>query len=305
MKKKSFISAIVIYALMASPLSIANNKHPANVKNNMTEEQMASSDKAIKSMEKKQNNLLKTVNKGVLDGYNKVLEAMHLLSIDGKEKDAIKLLQDATGKFDIALAANPALKLATIDANVSVSELITTSELVKEKTEEAIDLLKAHKVQAARKIIDIMRDEMIISTTYLPMGTYPDAIKLATKYLVQGKKEDALATLSTALSTVVIEKAVVPLALVRAENLLKLASELDKNKGKKKAKDLLNAAEEQMEIAVLLGYSDKDSKAYESIQKQIKAIKKEINGKNLVEGLYDKVKSSIGKLIDSSKDTAK
>ena len=302
MKNKSIISAILLGSLVVSPLSMANGKHPVNVKNNMTEQQMASSNKAIKSFEKKQNNLLKTVNKGVLEGYNKVLKATHLLSIDGKEKDAIKLLQEASGKFDIALAANPKLNLATIDANVSISELITTADLVKAKTDEAIDMLKEHKVQSAREILAIMRDEMVISTTYLPMGTYPTAIKLATRYLINGKKEDALTTLATALSTVVVEKAVVPLALVRAENLLKLASELDKNKGKEKAKDLLNAAQEQMQIAVLLGYADKNSKAYESIQKQIKAIKKEIKGKNLVEGLYDKVKSSLKNLIDDSKN---
>ena len=150
-----------------------------------------------------------------------------------------------------------------------------------------------------------MKDEIIISHAYLPMGTYPDAIKLATKYLVDGKKEDALATLATTLSTIVVEKAIVPLALVRAEDLLKTASELDKTKDKAKAQELLSAAQEQLEIAILLGYSDGQSKAYESIQAQIKAVKKEIDGKNIVEDLYDKVKLSIKGLIDQNKEAAK
>ncbi len=288
---------------MVMPYAQAANSTTEKGKNQMSVEQTAKSNQAVKATEKEQNALLETVNQGVLDGYKKVLDATKMLLQEGKEKEAIKALQEATGKFDIALAADPSLKLVPIDGNVSITALITTPALVKADTDLVIDLLKDHKVQAARVLIEPMKDEMVIANAYLPMGTYPDAIKLATKYLIDGKKDDALITLDATLSTIVIKKAIVPLAIIRTESLLKTASELDKNKDKAEAHKLLDAAYEQLEIATLLGYADKDSKAYEDMKAQIKAVKKEIDGKNAVEKMYDKVKASVKKLIGKEKTT--
>ncbi|MCF6251952.1 MAG: YfdX family protein [Methylococcaceae bacterium] len=306
MKTKKLINGLLIGSLVVSASYVqATNTTTEKGTNLMSQEQTAKSDKAVKSAQNEQNALLETVNQGVLDGYKKVLNATQLLAQEGKEKEAIKILQEATGKFDVALAANPKLKLVPIDAGVSVSALITTPTLVKAETEAAIDLLKDHKVQAARTLLDPMVDEMVISKAYLPMVTYPDAIKLATKYLVEGKKEDAIDTLETTLSTIVINKSIVPLAIIRADSLLKDASNLDKNKDKAKAQELLDAAHEQLEIATLLGYTDKESKAYEDMKSQIKAVKKEIDGKNAVEKMYDKVKASIQDLIAKEKTSSK
>jgi len=226
-----------------------------------------------------------------------VLEATQLLLQDDKEQQAIRLLQEATGKFDIAIAANPDLKLIPIDGHVAITAFITTPEWVKKETNTVIDLLKNHKVQAAQTILEPMKDEMVIVNTYLPMGTYPNAIKLATQYLLDGDNENAVATLDTSLSTVVIQEAIIPLAIIRTESLLTEASKLDKTKEKEAVVKLLDAASEQLEIATLLGYTDKETIAYESLKAQIKAVKKEVNGKNVVEKMYDKVKVSIKSLI--------
>ena len=296
---KKLITGLIIGGLMAIPFAQAATTSSERVKNKMSEDQIISSDKAIKSLEKMQNSLLKTVHKSVLDAYNDVLKATQILSTDGKNKKVISLLQAATGKFDVALAADPALNLVPINADVAIDALITTPELINTEIELATDFLEEHKLQKARALLEPLKDEMVVTHTYLPMGTYPDAIKLATKHLVAGKKDEALATLATAFSTIVVEKNIIPLAFIRSENLLNMASELDKKKDKDKARDLLSAAEEQLDIATLLGYLDKDSKAYESIKAQIKLLRKEIDGKNAVEKMYEKVKSSIKNLIGS------
>jgi len=301
MKTKTLISSLLIGSLMVVPCAQAKNSTTKKGDNQMSQEHTAKSDLAVKEHEKEQNALLETVNEGVLDGYISVLKATKLLAKEGKEKEAIAKLQEATGKFDVALAANPKLNLVPIDGDVSMTALITTPALVKVETELAIDLLKDHKVQAARTILEPMKDEMVITNAFLPMGTYPDAIKLATKYLVDGKKDDALATLATTLSTIVVEKAIVPLSIIRTESLLKTASELDKEKDKAKAHELLDAAQQQLEIATLLGYTDEESKAYEDMKAQIKAVKKEIDGKNAVEKMYDKIKGSVKSLIGKEK----
>lgn len=297
MKTKKLINSALIGSLMIASLVQAANTVSEKGKNLMSQEQIEKSNKTVKAFEKKQNALLEKVNQGVLDGYEKVLEATQLLLQDDKEQQAIRLLQEATGKFDIAIAANPDLKLIPIDGHVAITAFITTPEWVKKETNTVIDLLKNHKVQAAQTILEPMKDEMVIVNTYLPMGTYPNAIKLATQYLLDGDNENAVATLDTSLSTVVIQEAIIPLAIIRTESLLTEASKLDKTKEKEAVVKLLDAASEQLEIATLLGYTDKETIAYESLKAQIKAVKKEVNGKNVVEKMYDKVKVSIKSLI--------
>lgn len=297
MKKKTLMSTVLLGLLMVAPFTQAVNTTTDKGESVLTTEQQASSDKAVKSAEQEQKALLEEVNEGVLEGYQKVLKATRLLVQDGKEKEAIALLQEATGKFDIALTANPSLDLVPIDGDVSVSALITTPELIKKETKLAVDLLEDHKIQAARALLEPLKDEMVISTAYLPMGTYPDAIKLATKYLIDGKKEDAVTTLATALSTIVVKKSIIPLTIIRIESFLKEAADLDKEKSKDQALALLEASEQQLEIATLLGYTDKNSALYEDIKDQIKELKKEIKGGNVVERLYKKAKESIKNLI--------
>ncbi len=297
--KTKLINSLVIGALMTVPYAQAANTTVKQGTNLTSKEQTVKSNDAVQDHVKEQKALLETINQGVLDAYKKVVEATKLLSQKGKEKQAITILQEATGKFDVALAAKPDLGMVAIDADVSVDALITTPELVKADVRLAIDLLKDHKVQLARTLLVPMKDEMVISHVYLPMATYPAAIKLATKYLVEGKKDEALATLNTSLSTLVIKKAIIPLALIRVESLLSEAAKLDKETEKTKAHVLLDAANEQLEIAKLLGYTNKKSKAYDDLKDQIKAVKKEIDGKNAVEKMYSKVISSVKDLFNS------
>ena len=252
--------------------------------------------KAIVDKANTQNELLKEVDKGIGEGLNKVVEATQLIK-DDKVKEAIKALQEATGKFDIALAANPELGLIPIASAVKITELNTAPAIVKAQVEVAKDLLDKNKVQAARAILYPLQDDMVTKTTLLPMTTYPDAIKLATKMLVDGKKDAALATLATSLSTFVNKVSVIPLSLIRVEAMIMAAADLDKEKEKNKVFTLLLAAEDQLEIATLLGYTSNDSALYSDIESQIKALKKEAKGDNVVEKLYKKLKASLKSLI--------
>lgn len=174
MNTKKIINTLIISSLMALPYAQAANIKIEKGKNQMSQEQTAKSDLAVKKHEEEQNALLEAVNKGVLEGYAKVVEATNLLHQEGKEKEAIAKLQEATGKFDVALAANPSIRQVLIDADVSVLALVTTPALIKFETDMVIDLLKNNKVQAARELLEPMKDEMLITSVYLPMATYPD-----------------------------------------------------------------------------------------------------------------------------------
>lgn len=252
---------------------------------------------AVEGAEKAQKEKLKLVDQSVLDAFNQVEKAVELLGQDGKEKEAIEALQVATGKFDTALAADPTFDLVPIDAAVTVAELLSGPDAIKAQTKLAIGLLKKNQVQAARALLGPMVDEIVTSTTYLPMKTYPDAIKLATKELIDGKKEDALKTLATALSTIVTEKSIIPLGLIRAENYVKAAADMDVEKDKAKIQEYISDAETELEISRLLGYTDEHAESYADIKSQLENLSKEVKKGHSVKKLYEKLKKSFTKLI--------
>ncbi len=310
--KVLILSGLLMGSLVASPSVLAayQNKTTTEIVkqdngklelSSVSNEQHKANKKAIANKANSQNDLLKEVNKGISEGFNKVIEATKLINA-GKSKEAIKALQDATGKFDIALAANPKLGLIPIASTTELTELITSPQAIKVQVDLAEDLLSNSKVQAARAVLAPLQDDLITSTTSLPMTTYPDAIKLATKMLVDGKNDAALATLSTALSTFVKEVSVIPLSLLRVETMVGAASELDKEADKDKALILLNAAEEQLQVATILGYTSKQSSLFETLSDQIKAVKREVTGGNVVEKLYSKLKTSINDLIGTKSE---
>jgi tetratricopeptide (TPR) repeat protein len=297
MKEVKKMKKTLINSLFAASLLVAAPSWSADDKPVLDETQQATSDKAIARQEGKQNAMLQAINENVVAGFAKVQEAARLLTQEGREKEAIAALEAATAKFDIALVAKPDLSLVPIDTRVAIAELITTPEMIADATETAVDLLKDGKLQAARKLLLPLRDEMVTETVLLPMETYPDAIKLATAELIKGDKDKALAILDEAFSTFVVMRSVLPLSLLRAEAFIIDAAALDKEKDREKALKLVKAAEMQLEVAVLLGYADKKSAAYEDLQDLVKDLKKEIEGGNVVEKLYYKLKQGLRKLI--------
>ncbi len=302
------LSALLASTLAVSPAVLAETQTgklqdlPSKTGSKVIGEAQTQANKdAIKAHKKSQHDLLHDIDKGISEGFKHVAKATQFIAED-KDKQALKELEAATGKFDIALAANPDLGLVPIDAGVKVTELITTPAAVKAQIEVAQKFLKDSKVQAARAILQPLRDDIETREVSLPMTTYPAAIKLATRMLVEGQKKAALSTLATALTTLVEKRAIIPLSLIRVQSMVKAASELDKEKGKDRALLLLDAAEEQLQLAVALGYADKHSVLYKDLSEQIKALKKEARGGNVVERLYSKLNDSIKQLVEKSSE---
>jgi len=196
---KKLMNGLLAASLLASSAVWAAADKPV-----LSEEQRATSDQAIARQEGKQNAMLQAINDNVVTGFAKVQEAARLLTQEGREKEAIAALEAATAKFDIALTAKPDLSLVPIDTRVTIAELLTTPEMIEEATDTAVDLLKDGKLQAARKILLPLRDEMVTESVLLPMETYPDAIKLATAELIKGDREKALTILDEAFNTFVV-----------------------------------------------------------------------------------------------------
>jgi len=289
MKKRVIISTILAGLLLSTSGMCASNNFGAK-KNDM---------QRLKNVVKKEatqhRQVISKAPQEVSQALKQTIEALKALQ-KRDTKTAKEALNKATKLFDTALKNDPKLALVPVADAIEVHNFTGDSKLVKKTIKVAQDLLDDYDTQAARTILMPLEDDMIITTQYLPMGTYPLATKEALKELNKGKTKEAFTTLITALNTIVIKTTIVPLPLITAQSLVVEASNIDK-KEKEKATKLLDLAQDELEKAVLLGYTKKHTPEYKMLQKEIENIKKEIKGKNIVAKLYEKIKKDFTSLL--------
>ena len=254
--------------------------------------------KAVKEGKKKAKKLLKTVNKKVEQGFEEVNKAIKILESEKPDvAKAIKNLQSATGEFEIAMALDKDLEFAPIDSNIQTYNLVASSDVIKREIAFIKDLLDDGEVQQARKLLMPMRSEVVIETTYLPMLTYPTAIKEAVEELTDGTVKKAKEILVTAENSFVIDTEVLPIPLLAAEDAVEEASKIDK-KEKDKILEQLDIAREQLEIANALGYLSRYEEKHNDLQEHIKKLQKAVAGDSNVEKLYKSLKTKIKNIFE-------
>jgi hypothetical protein len=251
---------------------------------------------AVQKQTDKTSELKKLINADVAKGLEKTRQAVKTLDA-GKNKECLALLKEAVGSFDVALAAEPKLNLVPVSSIVHAQELYTNPESLKRELSYARELLQGGKVQEARSVLLPLRSDIAVQTTYLPMRTYPDAIRVAIKAMVSDKPEEAKAILATAMNTLFIEeKVAAPIPLVTARSLIDEAAKMDKSKKDDVMTDL-SMAKEQLEVARLLGYLTEEGKQYEEMQERIKKIMAEVRGENKAATMYQELKDAIGRWL--------
>jgi len=217
-----------------------------------------------------------------------------LVALDKKDKaTAKKKIEKALGKLEVILAAKDAPKFLPIDSSVSMVEYIGTKDDVKKSVNAVKDLLSENKIQLARTLLNTLQSEIDIKITSLPLLTYPDALKLAVKYLHDNKIIKAKSVLEVALSTFDTTVTVVPLPLLKATDLINVSASLSKNGKKEEALTYLKAAEDELDVAQALGYVSHSDTTYKTLHKALKDVKKEIKGKNKAEKLFDELKHKL------------
>jgi len=208
-------------------------------------------------------------------------------------KSAQSDIEKALGKLEVILSAKNAPKLLPIDSSVTMVEFVGTKKDVENTLKSVQDLLKHHKVQVARALLNTLQSEIDVTVVSLPLVTYPDALKLAAKYLHDNKVAKAKSVLEVALSTFDKTTTVVPLPLLKATDLINVSASLSKNGKKEEALKYLKAAEDQLDVAEALGYVSHSSTTYKAMHTAIQHVRKEIKGKNKAEKLFDKLKNEL------------
>jgi len=213
-----------------------------------------------------------------------------------KTKEALDALAKVTGKLELIVAREPDLAMAPMDVNVVSYDVLTTLDDIKKMRKEAEKHIDDGDLQDARRLIAGLRSEMVVSVVSIPLATYPEAIKAISPLIDKGKIEEARIALANVLNTLVITDHILPLPVVRAEEMLKLAETLaEKNERTKEENDtlatLLENSRYQLQMAEALGYGDK--KEYRTFYSQLDEIEKKTEKGNSGDGFFDNIKDSI------------
>jgi hypothetical protein len=227
-----------------------------------------------------------------------------VISLEHKDaKKATEDLEKAIGKLEVIMAAKNAPKLLPIKNMIRVQEFVGTAADVDRAVKTVKELLDDGKVQEARALMIPLASEIDITTVSLPLASYPDALKLAAKYVHDNQLEKAKEVLYIALSTFTEVTDVVPIPLLESADLIAAASRVAKE-DKERALKYLDAASDALDVAEKLGYVSESTTTYKMLHEQIEEVKKEIKGKNkaekLFESLAEKLKEFKSKIISGS-----
>jgi len=219
---------------------------------------------------------------------------------DNNTDEALKSLEVATGKLELILARDPELALAPVDVDEVTYDLWASLDTIKAVIKKAEDYLEDGEIQMARPLVANLASEVVIQTTSIPLGTYPAAIKAITPLIDEGRIDEAKTGLQAALNTLVVTEDIIPLPMLRAEQLLKNAEALTENeertiKDNETLADLLKDARAQLKMAELLGYGDK--KSFKPMYEQLDQIESKTSGGKGGKGWFDKIKNQVEEMF--------
>jgi len=227
---------------------------------------------------------------------------------ENKKDDAKKNLELALGKLEVILTSKNVPKVLPIENKMLIKSFVGSSKEVESALKIVKTLLSEGKVQEAGELLVTLQDEVDIRTVSLPLATYPDALKLVSKYILEDKIAEATATLKLALSTFVTEQKIVPLPLVNALKLVSVASN-EAKENKELALTYLASAHDELTKAEKLGYLSKSSTTYKELQQLLTGLEKEIKGPNKAEKLFneavEKLKEFKSKILSSDSNESK
>ena len=264
-------------------------------------ERMKENKEVTKKVDKAQNDYVdervKKITEEAVEAINLVADVVNML--DKKEKDkALETIEKVLGKLEVLIARDPNLQVVPVDVKEQVIDFPGTVEDVEAAKTEVVLLIKAGEVQLASDIMLQLASELDIFVTALPIGTYPVVLKAIIPLIEQGKFEEAKALLIEALETLVIEKIVIPLPILRAEQAIIRANELanQENPNKEELKQLLAYAKEQLELAEALGYGKKDID-YKDLYEEIEKLEKILEGEESTEDIFATLKEKLSAIM--------
>lgn len=217
-------------------------------------------------------------------------------------KAADAAVELAIGKAEKIVAVKPGLSMVPLDVKVNVNDLVADLNTLETLQEQVKDLSDKGSLQEIRRLTEGISSEVTITTSNLPLASYPVALKAASKLILEKKGPEAALVINNALNTIVIQKRSIPLPIIRAEGMLKEAAKLLAAKNRNNDKsivDLLDNADYQIHFAEALGYGKRD-KEFSELYSSVKDLKAEVQKKER-SAKVDSLTNSLEKRLNAFK----
>jgi len=296
--KKILLSTLVASLLLTSFASADTNK-------TLTSKEVSA--KATQNATKKANDNKVQLVKEALSSLTLSAKALKELD-ENKVNDAKKSIELALGKLESILAAKDTPKLLPIENRMVIKNFVGTADDVEAALKTVRALMDDGKIQEAGELLYSLQSEIDITVVSLPLVSYPDALKLASKYIIEKKPNKAKEVLKLALSTFTEAEQIIPIPLINTVDLVASASEIAQE-NKEQALKHLALASEELDKAEKLGYVSKSATTYKQLHELIKNVEKEVKGPNKAEKLFkelgEKLKEFKEKILSSDKPESK
>jgi len=240
----------------------------------------------------------KKISKEAVSAVESVVKVVELLDKENKE-EILDQLALVLGKLEVLVARDPNLQAVPVGVREEVIDFPGSVEDVELAKSEVVALIKKGEVALARDIMLNLASELDIYVTALPVGTYPVVIKAIIPLVEAGKFKEAKALLVEALETLIIEKIVIPLPILRAEQSINKANELtkdDDNANKEELSELLAYAKEQLLLAQALGYG-KIEEDYKELFEEVERIESKLKGQEGTKGIFENLKTKLNSFM--------
>jgi ribosomal protein S20 len=292
--RKTLLSTLVASLLLTTFATADGNK-------TLTSKEVSA--QATKNATKKANDNKLQLVKEALKSLNLSAKALKELN-EKKVDDAKKDIELALGKLESILAVKETPKLLPIENRMVIKNFVGTADDVESALKSVRVLMDKGKIQEAGELLFSLQSEIDLTVVSLPLISYPDALKLASKYIIEKKPEKAKEVLKLALSTFTEVEQIIPIPLINTVELVAIASEIAKENKEQALKHLASASDE-LDKAEKLGYISKSTTTYKQLHELIKNVEKEVKGPNKAEKLFkelgEKLKEFKEKILSSDK----
>ncbi|RKZ95791.1 MAG: hypothetical protein DRQ43_05015 [Gammaproteobacteria bacterium] len=298
-KRNILITSILSLGLFASTSALAEQSVlPQTPEKKSSVVESAQNHVDVKATDKAEEKR-KKITADAISAVNETNQALKLLE-EKKTEEALEVLAKITGRLELIMARDPRLALAPVNVRITTFDMLSSLDTIKAIIRQANEYMDDGKIQEARPLIDNLASELKISTTNIPLATYPEAIKAITPLIDEGKIDEAKKSLQLVLNTLVITDEIIPLPVIRAQAILKSAEALAENQQRTEKENetlaqQLVAARNQLKIAELLGYGDK--KAFKPIYQEIDLIESKTTDSKGAKGWFEKIKQQLLELV--------
>ncbi len=229
----------------------------------------------------------------IMDGINRLITVLQY----GSLQDATALLDTLIRKAD-EVSKKYNLQKLPISVAVFLYLGVEDPDTAQKLVAEAKRYLKRNEIPAARDVLNLLRNEIVVSTVVVPTDVLKHSLALTKSLIERGQIKEAIDALNLMLASVETVETVFPKPIFDAYYLMATIDEVQK-KDRKLALELLKVVKRKIRLAYVLGYIGK--KEYGSLLKQVKEIERMIkSGKGTTERI-----ASLRKEMEKSKGQVK